>query len=262
MTEDTKTLFRTEGQPAFPTDTENDNSAGSSTEKTTEDQTHSDEGGQNSDVSKDGQSDKGFADHPAWKEREESWKKRFNEQESRHTQELTKLREDVEGKIAGMAPKSASETAVKIPSWFGGTDEQWAEFQSWNKSLVDEARAGAVKEISGREAEEAKRIDEATKYFEREVAEIEDDKELNPDGMKIDRNKILLVAQKFDLVNSKGQWNYRAAWQFLKNQKGSPADTTEKKKLAGATVSGDRSETQAKKFMTSDDFKKPGARPW
>lgn len=268
MSTDIATQFRAEGQPAFPVDTENDNSADSSSgEETTNDQGQSDEDQEHSDGAEgdQGEGDKGFADDPAWKKREGTWKSRFNEQETRHTQELQKLREEMEAKLAGLAPKGEEKSeAVKIPSWFGGNEQQWSEFQEWNKSLVEQAKTGAVKEIATKEENESKHIEEATKFFNDEVTAIESDKEINPQGVKVDRNKLLLTAQKFDLVDSKGRWNYRAAWQFMKNQGGAAkADATnEKKKVGGATVSGDRTPDSPKKFMTSEDFKKPGARPW
>ena len=69
MTDDTMTQFRTEGQPAFPVDTEKDNSAASSTgEKTDGEQTPPGEGEQTPPAKSDGtEEDKdGFQNHPAW----------------------------------------------------------------------------------------------------------------------------------------------------------------------------------------------------
>jgi len=36
----------------------------------------------------------------------------------------------------------------------------------------------------------------------------------------------------------------------------------EKKRIANATMQGDRAESKPGQYMTSDDFKKPWARPW
>lgn len=265
------TQFRTEGQPAFPVvDTENDNSAdSSSSEETTTEETAADEAVENSDETTQdpsGEEGKGFADHPRWKEREEDHKKRFNEQETRHVEEIAKLREEFEAKIAGKGGEEKKQgEAVAKPSWFGGSDEQWGEFQEWNKGLIKQAQDGAISEISSKAKQEQDRVADATKYFNDEVTAIEGDKEVNPEGLKVDRNKLLLTAQKFDLVDSKGRWNYRAAWQFLRNASNkSKSDTIEeKKKVGGATVTGkNQAEEKPKKVMTSEDFKKPGARPW
>lgn len=273
MTEDTTTQFRTEGQPAFPIENkENANSAASSAgEQTNVDQTQSQGGDQTQAQKKDGGvDDTNFADHPRWKEREDNWTKRFNDQEERHVGEITKLREEFEGKLTAITgPKgtaTAAATPESIPAWFGGDESQWAQFLGWNQGLIskakEEARADTLKEISSKTEAEQKAIDDATSYFNSEAAAIESDKALNPKGEKVDRNKLLKTAMDFDLVDSKGRWNYKAAWQFMRNQVTSPSSTQDRKNLASATTSENRAETKPSEFMTSADFQKPGNRPW
>lgn len=268
MTEESKTQFKTEGQPAFPVaDTENDDSASSSEgEETNGDQTQSQEGDQNSGGSKDDTEDKNLADHPRWKEREEDWKKRFNDQEKRHTDEIAKLREEFGGKTQQKGDDD--QTPVQIPSWFGGDENEWKAFKSWNDQQLAQAEARgaekAQKAIDQRSEEEQKKIDEATSFFNDEVTAIESDKTLNPQGAKVDRNKLLKFVLDNELVDTKGRWNYRAGWQLMQaNVKTSKAPSTdEKKKVAAATTSDKHSETQPPAFMTSADFSKPGNRPW
>ena len=67
-----------------------------------------------------------------------------------------------------------------------------------------------------------------------------------------------------DLVDSKGRWNYKAGFLMMKGSSTTSKNNTidEKKKIAGATVTGDKTETKPPQYTTSDDFKKPGARPW
>ena len=237
---------------------ENDNSSESSTEETNADQTGSPDQNKNQADKKDG-SDKGFADDPRWQERENDWKKRFNEQESRHTQSISELRVEIQR----LSPKTSD---TPIPDWFNGDEKQWAAFNDHNKGLVNQAKTEAMKEFEAKSAEDQKAIDDATTYFLESVASIESDKTINPQGEKLDdssRNKLLKIAMDNDLVDSKLRWNYRAAYLMMK---GSPAnlkhDTSDRKKLAGATTSEKDAETRQTEYATSEDFKKPGARPW
>lgn len=262
------TQFRTEGEPAFPVENkENDNSAASSAgEKTNTEQNQSQEGEQNSGGKKDG-GDRGFADDPRWKQREDDWTKRFNEQETRHVGTLQTLREEFETKYGGNKP-AADAAPTQVPAWFGGDEAQWKEFSAWNQSLVSKAKeegaAEAVKQIEAKSVAEQKKIEEATTFFNGEVTAIEGDKTLNPQGLKVDRNKLLKTALDNDLVDSKGQWNYKAAFKLMK-----PTDVfqakaalDDRKNLANATVTDGHIEDKQKQFTTSEDFQKPGARPW
>lgn len=263
------TQSNTEGTAAIPvTDKETDNSAASSTgEKTTSEQTHSSDGDNNQTGEKAATADKSkednFADHPRWKEREDNWTKRFNDQETRHVSEIGKLREEIETKY-GKKSETADATPSEVPSWFGGDAQQWAEFQNWNKGLLKSAEDNVRKSIEQKGVEEQKKIDEATAYFNETVAGIEADKTLNPQGVKVDRNKLLKFALDNDLVDSKGRWNYRAAYQLM--QAGSASIKTdarnEKKQVASASTSENRAETKQSHVTTTDDFKKQENRPW
>jgi len=264
MSEDIKTQFKTEGDPAFPVENkENDNSADSSSEKTDIEQTPPSGEDKNTDANTK-IADAGLADHPRWKEREADWSKRFNDQEERHVSELAKLREDVDKQIKGLSPRTENAVAP-IPSWFNGDENQWREFNEWNKSLYskakEEARTEALGEIDNRTRTEQKAIDDATNYFKSEVSKLEIDTELNPKGEKIDQNKLLKFVLDNDLVDSKGRWNYRAAYRMMKNQP-EQKNNTDRKNLAGATTSDKHTETKPKPFATSEDFQKPGGRPW
>jgi len=275
MENNEQTQFRQEGEPAFQSDTENDNSADSSSENTNIDQTQSPDGdnqGANNENDGDNQNDQkrddpNLADHPRWKERENDWTKRFNEQEQRHVGELAKIRQEFEEKLKGFLPKDESNQNIQMPSWFGGTEEQWKEFQKWNQDAISQAKAEAVKEIETRTGAEQKSIDDATKYLNDEVTAIESDKELNPTGAKIDKNKLMKVVLDFKLVDTEGRWNYRAGWAFLRNQISSQKNNgknivDEKKNIAGASIGDKKSDTKPPSFMTSEDFSKPGNRPW
>jgi hypothetical protein len=256
MAYDTMTKFGANEGEIPAENTEKTNSAESSTEKTNADDTQTHTGDNTHADKKDGENN--FANHPRWREREDDWKNRFNQQEERHTSEITKLREEFLGSKA-----KASET-TDVPSWFGGDEQQWKEFQAWNESLVGKAKTEALNEIKTKSEAEQKVIDEATKFFTDSVSEIEADKTINPSGEKVDRNKLLKFVLDNELVDTKGRWNYRAGYQLMKANITATKNQSldERKKLAGATTTDNRAETKPPAFMTSADFSKPGNRPW
>lgn len=267
------TQFRKEGDPAFPVDTENDNSAASSAgEQNNGEQTQTEDGEQNTSAKPDGtentgkQEDEGFHNDPAWKKREETWNNRFNEQEQRHTDEIGKLRTEFEEKLTAVGTKQVTgegEAPVEIPKWFGGNEQQWLGFVQWNKQLVTEAAQGYQKELTAKSDAEQKAIDDATKWFETEVTRIEGDKDLNPQGLNIDRNKLLKFALDNDLVDSKGQWNFAAAFRMMGADQVFQAKKAlnEKKRIANATTSESRGEEKQEPVKTAEDFKGKN-RPW
>lgn len=257
-----------DGQPAIPqTDTENDNSAApSADEQTTDHQAQSDGGQEGIQTDKKDGDDKGFGDHPRWQEREKTWKERFNLQERRHVDELDKIRKEMDEKIGALSSgkNSKFDAPADIPEWFNGDEKQWQAFQEYNQSLVSKAREDAEKNLTAKQKEEEARIKEATDYFHDQVTAIETDSDLNPDGEKVDQNKLLKFVVDNDLVDSKGRWNYRAGFKMLKNsdKKNQDKILQDRKKIAAATTSDKRADDKPANFMTSDDFKKPGARPW
>ena len=261
MTEEKMTEFRKEGEPAFQTDKEKDNSGDSSPDEETDtEQTPSSEEDKNQTENKKDDGEKDLDNHPRWRERETDWKKRFNEQEERQTGEIAKLREEFEDKIGKVKPKES----VEVPSWFGGDETQWKAYQRDLDERIGKAKEGAVKEITAKSEAEQKAIDEATKFFQDEVVAIESDKGLNPEGQKLDRNKLLKFVLDNDLVDSKGRWNYKAGYKLMKAGVTSVKDKgiDEKKKLAGATTDERHVEDKPKAFKTSEDFKNPQERPW
>lgn len=259
MTEETKTEFRTEGDKAFPVENKENANSSSSSEKKTNGEADSSTDTQKKDGNKNTNTDDdaGFLDHPRWKEREEDWKKRFNEQETRHQTDLQKIREEF-----GTARKeNAGQT--KIPSWFGGDQEQWDAYRVDRDAELKRAQKEAIESVKGEQTAKEKAIQDATDFMQTEVSAIESDKELNPDGTKVDPNKLLKFVLDNDLVDSKGRWNYRAGFRIMKANGGTGAQSNmgDRKKIAGATTSESKSESKPKDFKTSADFK-GGNRPW
>lgn len=250
MTEELKTpIVEDDNTESFEDDKENDNSTDSSSETTEEENAETTDGDDNQ--SEDDK--KPFHEHPRWKERDEEWKTRFNDQETRHQEDLKKIRED-------FAPKAADATPTAIPSWFGGDDEQWKAYQADRSKDLEEAATKARESLTKEKEGEDGRIKEANDFFKSELESIQSDKDLNPGGAKVDPNKLLKAAMDNDLVDSKGRWNYRAAYKLMGNK----APTTDKvalKKLAAATNSSGNAEEKNTTFKTGDDFKGQN-RPW
>ena len=242
----------TEGGNPFDEETENDNSESSPDGTNDEEDTQSADGdGENNQ--QDNADDKlPFHEHPRWKQREDEWNKRFNDQEQRHQDDLKAIREEF-----GAAKKANAEN-TEIPSWFGGTQEQWDQYRDWNEHQLQAAEDRAIKRLGSSKEAEDKAVQEATDYMKSEIAGIESDKTLNPSGDKIDPNKLLKIVMDNDLIDSKGRWNYRAGWKIMQQSKGSTIP--DKKKIAGAVGSDNKGESKPAAFKTSADFKKN--RPW
>lgn len=259
MTEETMTQFRTEGEKAFPADKENENSSSSSEgEENKGDQSGSSTEDQNKDVDKGtDEKDAGFLDHPRWKQREEDWKKRFNDQEARHQTDIASIREE----FGGARKENAEQT--KIPLWFGGDQEQWDAYRADRDAEIKAAEDRAIERVKGEKSAEDKAVKEATDYMQAEITAIESDTEINPDGSKVDPNKLLKFVLDNDLVDSKGRWNYRAGFRMMKaNGNTTPQNNNkDRKEIAGATTSESKAESKPKNYMTGADFK-GGNRPW
>lgn len=265
MSDTTQTQFaRPEGTPAFPdvADTGNDNPADSSSdEETTTDPTQTPDGDENTgeEEKQDNGETKNLNDHPRWKQREEDWKNRFNDQEKRHTDEIQKLRQDMESHY-----NKSSNDDSDVPQWFGGDENQWQDFVKWNDEQVGRVKSDALSEINSKNQEEQNAIEEATEYMNSEIDTIQSDKTLNPDGVQVDRNKLLKFVLDNELVDTQGRWNYKAGWRLMQAGVKSAKDKTlnAKKEVASATTKKGKVTTDKPSYMTSEDFSNPNNRPW
>jgi len=209
---------------------------------------------------------KPFNQDPRWKEREENWKNRFNEQETRHTEAINELRKLVEKGADKPKPNGGGDEALEeIPAWFNGDQEQWNQFSDWNKGLVAKAEKNIEERMRSQQTEEQTKIKDATDYMSSQIDEIEANKDLNPEGKKIDRNKLLKFTLDNEIVDTKGRWNYKVAYKLMSNSQPTKKDTENKqdrKNLAAATGTEHKTEDKPDTTMTSDDFQQPANRPW
>ena len=266
MTEEPAAAFQRDGDPAFSTEgtTEETVAAPQAGDENQDGDTHSEEGDDKNTPGDD--KNIPFHEHPRWKQREEEWTKRFNEQETRHAEEVKGAIEGIRKEFGDARKDNAS---AKIPSWFGGTQEQWDDYKSDRDAEIKQAEDRAVKaaldSIKGESTKEAKAVEEATTYMRSEMAAIEADKGLNPTGAKIEAEKLLRTVLDNQLIDTQGRWNYRAGWKILTGQTAAPKPKpsgSDKKDLADATAKGSAGggDPKPKPYMTSADFKRD--RPW
>lgn len=243
----------TEENLTQPEGTENETSASSSEEQTGAGATQSPEG----DNTQGEEEKLPFHQHPRWTEREEEWKKRFNESEQRHEDDMKKLREE----FSGARKENAQQT--QIPQWFGGTKEQWDAYRQDQDALLAQAEERALNRINKGKTDDERRVAEATQYMKSEIDFIGTDKTINPKGLKVDPEKLLKVVMDNDLIDSKGRWNYRAGFKvMIANAAPAPApkQNPERKEVAAATTSESGGEQKPSTVKTSVDFKTK--RPW
>jgi len=243
-----------EGNNPFESEPGNEDLENSPSETNDPEETQSPEG-EKPNTQDDPDKDIPFHQHPRWKDRETEWDKRFNDQESRHQDDLRKLREE----FAGAKKTNAEET--EVPSWFGGSKEQWDAYRKDRDAEIKSAEERAYERITSTKSAEDKAVKEATDYMNSELTAIESDKTLNPKGAKIDPNKLLKIVMDNDLVDSKGRWNYRAGYAIMQNQANSSAPKPgDRKAIAGATTSESKADDKPANYKTSADFKK--VKPW
>lgn len=231
---------------------ENENSEDSPNETNDTDDTHSPDGEKKNNQD-DPDKDKPFHEHPRWKERETEWSDKFNKQEERHQEDIKSLREE----FAGARKANAEEN--KIPSWFGGSQEQWDAYRSDRDTEIKAAEERAYQRLTSVKTADEKAVAEATSYMQSQLTTIESDKTINPAGLKIDPNKLLKIVMDNDLIDSKGRWNYKAGWMIYQAQE-KPTAFGNRKFIAGAIISEDKGETKPTPYKTSADFKK--SHPW
>lgn len=246
--------FHREGENPFNADNEKDNSNDSPTEETKDEKDPAPEGdSKNTPEEKEPR----FNEHPRWKEREQEWTERFNQQEVRHREDIQKLREE----FGGTRKENAEQT--KIPAWFGGNQAAWDAYRADRDAELQAAEQRAFDRISAASTQQEKAVAEATAYMTSEIASIEQDPALNPTGEKIDAEALLKVVLENDLIDTKGRWNYRAGYRLMRAS-AAPAAPRKvpqgNKELAAALGTDNKGESQPKPFKTSADFKKN--KPW
>lgn len=251
MTEENTAEFRREGENPFEANDEKDNSNDSPPEETKDEIDPAPEGEKTPD-----EKEPRFNEHPRWKERETEWTERFNQQEVRHREDISKLRDE----FGGTRKENAEQT--KIPAWFGGNKEAWDAYRADRDVELQAAEERAFNRIAAASTQQERAVAEATAYMTSEIASIEQDATLNPTGEKIDAEALLKTVLDNDLIDSKGSWNYKAGYRMMKaGSAPAPKKVVQgNKELAGALGTDSKGEKAPQPFKTSADFKKN--KPW
>lgn len=260
MAEEVKVQFRREGSTAFPVLPEKETSVASPAEET-EVETPAAEAADTA-VAPEATTEKPkpFHEDPAVQEY-------IGRQVKTRTEEaVTALRKEF-----GEQRKDNADQE-KIPSWFGGNQEQWNEYRAdldaRLKGAEERAIEGVITRATQQTETEGKAVKDATDYLHSEIAAITADKTLNPSGKPVDANALFKVVYDNQLVDTQGRWNYRAGMRIMGSHSTSvhtPAAPANKdrKALADATVDrggGGNSGANKSGIKTSEDFKHK--RPW
>jgi len=256
MPEEIIANFRSEGEPAFPTEeTAETTATESQPENNQMGTTPSSEGENNTQMTKQ---ELPFNKDPRIEDYvERRVQKSIDEFKKTYANDISEIQKKFS------TAREANAQQEEIPEWFGGDQRQWDQYRAHEDQRLKQAEERAYERIKKERDQEEARVKEANTFFQSELQAIESDKTLNPNGLKIDPNRLLKTAEDFDLIDSKGRWNYRAAWRILENQMASEkggSTPQNRKQFAGATTSESRPETSPRPFKTSADFKKN--RPW
>lgn len=216
-----------------------------------------------------GEEKKPFHEHPRWKEREKDWENRFEALKKEMSEASAKEINELKSKIAERKEETAELTEADIPDWFNGDLETYKKFESHQTSKMQKlvtaaakaAEENAVNRIKGESERETKAVQEATAWLESEVARLQDDPELNPSGKPINRAELFAIAQRDDLIDSKGRWNYRAAMRIYAREHKDEVEEEDqnkeeknlKKNIAALTMKKDSKGSGSQKAIASAD---------
>lgn len=191
--------------------------------------------------------------------------KRWKQRETRHKQRITSKDEEIATLKAQLADKGSEKelTDADIPDWFNG---ELPEYKAYKKAQQQEIDSAVEKATGGKsKASQDKAVREATEWLDEEIERLEDDDDLNPDGIEIDRERLLEIVQDNDLVDSKNRWNYAAAFKILKKEEKAAKpkrNNTKRKDLAAATVKKDATKTKKQSRLKNREAFTGEDRPW
>jgi len=241
----------------------------SPTENETIDEGHSPDGQEGDDNSQEDEKENlSFDKHPRWKQREEEWNKRFDEQESRIQSRIEQAIKDAVKNLPSSVA-NADSLPVQIPAWFGGDEAQWKAFKADQKRELDQVVAMAVKEavgeVSKTQTAQERAVQEANKHFHDSIQRIEYENKT-----KVDPNELLQYVLDNKIIDPTTQrWDYEKGyrWMMLEKGQGSSkpgADRQGRKNIAGATMKerGGTGRESEVVVPNSETFSNPNNRPW
>lgn len=149
--------------------------------------------------------------------------------------------------------KFSPKEEVTVPPYWNGDAESFRLFQEDQRRLAAEEAENRVRALKQESETEQRRIKEANDWFEQSVADIE------KEGTKVDRNKLLKKAMDEQLIDAQGRWHYKAAFRLLQAEEKEPSSNKNARKQI-AQVTESVGEPSPRDYKTTDDFKRH--RPW
>lgn len=195
---------------------------------------------------------KPFHKNKRWKTRENTHTRRMEGKDS----EIADLKRQLEDRGS---EKEITES--DIPEWFNGELPAYKAYMKDQQKGID---AAVERATGGKQAKaDSKAQTDATNWLNDEIERLEEDEDINPDGIEIDRERLLEIVQENDLVDSKNRWNYAAAFKLLKKEHKPKAKRVNKNKgLAAATVKKDATKTKKQSRTATRDSFEGDNRPW
>ncbi len=182
-----------------------------------------------------------------WKNHAENLKA---ELETKHQEEMAKLREEFDAKIP---PKQENSS---IPEWFkhlyGENEVAWKAYSEHNQAEREQMKQELIQE---QEANREKAQKEET-YWNGWVEE--GVKSLEALGLEFDRNALLktMLENPKEVTNSLGNYDFNLGFKLYREQNPVQQVNSEaRKKLADTTTKSSPSEKGSKDFMTSNELR-------
>lgn len=194
-----------------------------------------------------------FHKHPRWKEREDNHKKELSELE-------TKIRKEFEEKLDTFNPKSPQDE--QLPEWFkilAGDDEYARKSYALYKSSTAQEQARIKEEAKREILDEQRKQAEEEKRASQEANSIVDNqlKELEAEGKKFDKNKLLKIALDYQPTTSDGLIDLHKAYDIYElHEKAGAPKADAKKEVASRTSPTPTGDAKPITYKTSLDFQK------
>ena len=182
-----------------------------------------------------------------WKSHAENLKA---ELETKHQEELGKLRQEFEAKIP---PKESNKN---IPEWFvklyGENEEAWKAYDEHSQEEREQMKKDILAEQETKREEAKKEETYWNNWVEEGI------KGLQTVGLEFDRNALIktMLDNPKEVTNALGNFDFNLGYKLYREQNpASLVNTDARKKLADTTTKTSPSEKGSKDYMTSNELR-------
>jgi len=199
-----------------------------------------------------------FHKHPRWKEREDDWNKRLEEQERKFHKEIDEVKDET---------KKISTPEKTVPNWFsqlyGDDQDVYREYQQAHQQERDELKEDIRKEMNENKKKEIEDVEKAEDWIDSEIETIGADNniDLSKQGGKNDlRNEFVSFMQDKKIFNEQGNLDFKTGWQFFNQEKdGAKKEKDDaRKKIADNTGSDNRGEPSSGDIPSWQEIRRKG----